>query len=187
MTTEFFRNVDREEILCEAKTLFTKVRDIPYVLGLDGNPNKLLSEYKGNCTRKHLYLATKLIPLGYKISLGIATFDWKELPIPANITSLLKDPTDTHLFLYASLNGKESIVDATWDLQMPEGFIKDNWDGESSMPISVPIKSIWREDINIFQTKALVDKSLRILRNIFESKKPTPFNDAFNEWLGRTE
>ena len=185
MTAESFGSLDCEGAFSEAKALFTKVRDIPYVLGLDGNPNKLLSEYKGNCTRKHLYLANKLIPLGYKVSLGVATFDWKELPIPNRITNLLKDSIDTHLFLYVALNGLENVVDATWDSQMPEGFIKNNWNGENSVPICVPVKNTWRENVNIFQTKALVGQLLRIIRNGFESKKPTPFNDAFNEWLER--
>ncbi len=187
MSTDLLRYKDKESVICEGRMQFAKVRNVPYVLGVDGNPNKLLDENKGNCTRKHLYLAGKLVQLGYKVSLGVAVFDWEELPIPQEITGLLKDSTDTHLFLYASLDGKEDVVDATWDPQMPQGFKVNTWDGESPTQIGVPAKKIWREDFRLFQTKATVGQALRVIKNSLESKRPTPFNDAFNVWLGRTK
>ncbi|HLE49029.1 MAG TPA: hypothetical protein VI819_03300 [Patescibacteria group bacterium] len=187
MTGESRGGKDWEEVIYEAKSVFSRVKNIPYVLGLDGNPKKLLVENKGNCTRKHLYLAAKLLPLGYKVSLGIATFNWRELPIPEEITALLKDPIDSHLFLYASLGGNESVVDATWDECMPEGFTRDYWDGENSTEIGVSVKNLYRQDLKAFQARLLLGKSLSIVRKSFGVQRVTPFNDAFNRWLGRSK
>lgn len=185
MSLELSSIVDRENIIEEAKRLFVTVRDIPYVLGSDGNPQKLFLENKGNCTRKHLYLAEKLLNLGYKIELGVATFDWRDLPIPGDIISKLKDPIDTHLFLFATFGWEESIVDATWDKLMPAGFVKNSWDGISSTPIAVPAQGVRKENVNNFYFKLFAGNSMRFIRGKAGFKKPTPFNDAFNSWLGR--
>lgn len=95
--------------------LFYQVRDIPYVLGLNGDPRGLLSEYKGNCTRKSLYLKWKLEGLGYKVDLANAVFDWRELPMPRGIVDLLGEPTQDHMFLFVVDGENEMMVDATWD------------------------------------------------------------------------
>jgi len=174
---------DKETIFDSASKIFGKVRDIPYVLGLDGNPNKLFVENVGNCTRKHLYLVPQLQALGYKITLGIAEFDWRDLPIPEEVISLLKNPIDTHLFLYAAYDGNETVVDATWDSGMPQGFFVNAWNGYDSTQIGVPVKIIHRKSYHIFKTKALVGATMRPFRQ--DQNKPTPFNHAFNKWLHR--
>lgn len=173
---------DKEIIFNRASEVFGKVRDIPYILGLDGNPNRLLVENVGNCTRKHLYLLPRLQALGYKVTVGIAEFDWRELPIPIEITNLLKDPIDTHLFLYASLDGNETVVDATWDFGMPQGFPVNAWDGYNSTQIGVSPIKIHRENYQVLKARALASAARRSIR---QDRKPTPFNHAFNNWLHR--
>ena len=174
---------NREIIAAEAVQLFMRVRDIPYALGLDGNPNKLFVDSLGNCTRKHLYLIPGLQALGYKITLGIAEFNWRDLPVPPEVLQLLKNPVDSHLFLYASLDGNDMTVDATWDSGMPTGFLVNDWNGINSTQIGVPALRIRREDYHVLHSRAVLLKALSYLRPV--KNRLTPFNDAFNYWLGR--
>lgn len=186
MTPERYGQIqvnDKETVFNSASEIFEKVRDIPYVLGLDGDPNKLLVENVGNCTRKHLFLVPRLQALGYKITLGIAGFDWRDLPIPHDVVNFLKDPIDTHLFLYAAYDGNETVVDATWDSGMPQGFFVNVWNGYSHTQIGVPAIAIHRESYHILKTRALVSATMRSLRL---DQRPTPFNHAFNDWLHRS-
>ena len=111
-----------------AQELFTLVRDIPFVLGAEGKPETLIRDNYGGCVKKHLFLAPRLKRIGYKVDIGIAQFDWRELPIPDDILALLKQPIQYHMFLYLNKNGRSSIVDATWDKGMSEkGFPINEW------------------------------------------------------------
>lgn len=184
---ELLKDIETEKIYATASAYAERARVVPYVMGLDGDPNKLLKENKGNCTRKHLYLASHLINLGYKVQLGFASFDWTHLPIPREITGLLKDTSDTHMFLFARLNGNESIVDISWDPGMPLGFHSERWNGRSSMLLGVRPTRIWRQDIAPFKFKALAGKSKALLTEMIFGQDPTPFNDAFNSWISRSK
>lgn len=179
------KNVEFARI--EAIGLFTRVRDVPYKLGLDGNPAKLFLENRGNCVRKILYFAPKLSRLGYEVTgLGVAVFDWREFDIPGEIISKLKNPIDTHAFLYAkNLSGKEISLDPAWDLKMPNGFPKSIWDGENATDIGVNPISLSRKNLDIFKIRALLSVAAERTRAIAHLKGRTPFNDAFNNWLGR--
>lgn len=175
-----FKN--KEIVFAQAADIFERVKNIPYTLGLDGNPAKLFVENAGNCTRKHFYLADRLRALGYRVGLGVAEFDWRNLPIPDKITKLLKNPIDSHSFLYVSYAENEISVDATWDPNMPQGFIVNTWDGQNNTQIGVPIIRIYRENYQLIRAKALMGS---VVRSVRHDRKLTPFNDAFNEWLRR--
>lgn len=172
-----------QELINRASQIFAEVRDVPYVLGLDGDFKKLLKENKGNCARKHLYLAHQLESLGYKISLGITQFDWRDLPIPQGVISLLKNPIDTHTFLFAEFKGYKMRVDATWDTKMPVGFVPNKWDGLSQTQIAVMPLTLQRGNYKTLEARLSLGILIKDLRM---PKTPTPFNDAFNFWLGRT-
>lgn len=168
---------------------FYKVRNVPYVLGLDGDPDKLFSESKGNCTRKDLYLAQQLEDLGFDITLGIASFSWAELPIPQAFIELLADPMDSHMFLYVRHPsvGRLTRVDPTWDPGLAKKqFPINEWDGVHSTSLGVKDHSIHTESLKLFETKASIRKVVSDLRTRNKSK-PTPFNDAVNNWLGRSK
>lgn len=169
--------------MAEASKLFQTIRDVPYVLGLDGDPSKLFVDNLGNCTRKHLWLLPRLQKLGYAVTLGIAEFDWRDLPVSPDILQLLEDPVDSHLFLYASLDGNEMTVDATWDSGMPTRFLVNDWNGINSTQIGVPALRVRRESYHVLHSRAALLKALSYLRPV--KNRPTPFNDAFNHWLGR--
>jgi len=159
--------------------LFTKVRDFPYRLGLDGDPNKLVTEGVGNCTRKHLYLLPRLKQLGYKPEVGIAVFDWRQLPIPEEIISLLNDPIQAHMFLF--VDGKP--IDATWPPYLPVGFSSNQWDGINTTPLGVTALEIIKPNPLIFQTRLVAGYTFKVFRNFLGKEKPTPFNNAFNLWI----
>lgn len=177
--------------ITKAIKAFYQARNIPYVLGLDGDPNKLFLESKGNCSRKDLFLAQQLEDLGFDVMLGIAVFSWAELPIPQAFIKLLANPNDSHMFLYARHKsvGQLTRIDPTWDPGLSKKqFPINEWDGIHSTPLGVKDHSIHTESLKIFQTKASIRKAISSLRMIKgNAQKPTPFNDAVNEWLGRSK
>lgn len=163
--------------------LFKRVRNFPYRLGLDGDPDKLVTEGVGNCTRKHLYLLPKLKQLGRKTEIGVAVFDWRQLLIPEEIISLLKDPIQAHMFLFVD----DKPVDATWPQDLPPGFPSNQWDGINATPLGVTALEIIKPNSLIFQTRLIASSTFNVLRNLLGKEKLTPFNDAFNQWMERLQ
>lgn len=180
--------VDRREDTIERlspRELFTLVRDIPYRLA-GGDPETLMKDYHGECTRKHLFLAPRFRNLGYKVDIGLAIFDWRDLPIPPEILSLLRSPIQHHMFLFAEKYGRRSIVDATWDKEMSKrGFPFIEWQDNGDMSLAVNSNHIKIVHLPILQARAFVSQSIKNVRQIAYGPLKTPFNDAFNNWLGR--
>src|SRR3990170_3123074 len=138
------------DLIQEAIDLFTRVRNVPFRLGLDHNPDKLFKEGVGHCDRKHLYLLPRLQHLGYRVDIGIAIFDWRQLPIPDTIISLLKDPIQKHMFLFAN----DQAVDATWPPGMT-GFTTNSWDGINATPLGVEAIKIFKPNPAILHARIL--------------------------------
>ncbi len=180
----FSPRVRQKEVLREqAVSLFYKVRDVPYVLGLDGDPRELFVEGKGNCTRKSLYLKWQLGKLGYKVNLGSACFNWRDLPIPKGILDLLVDPIQDHMFLFVDDGDSEMIVDATWDAALAtRGFALNTWDGRNSTALGVQPLRVERLHYEPFMARAVVGSFVHNIEGRVFGNKPTPFNDAFNHW-----
>jgi hypothetical protein len=158
--------------------LFAQVRNIPYRLGLDGDPNKMVNEGVGNCTRKHLYLQPRLEQLGYKVDIGIAVFDWRQLPIPNEIIFLLNDPIQAHMFLFVD----SKPIDATWPPGIP-GFLSSQWDGINATPLGVSALEIIRFNPLVFKARSMASRTVDSFKKIADQRRPTPFNDTFNLWL----
>lgn len=178
MTRETHRAVD----------LFYQVRDIPYVLGLDGDPQKLQSEGKGNCTRKCLALAPELIEAGYDVLLGIVAFSWAEL-VP-QFAHLLADPTDTHMILRVRppRHGDWISIDPTWDRELAQcGFPISQWNGFSDTKLGVtPLRPFETKWLSTFRAAGIARETMSLFRGTMQTAhKPTPFNDAVNAWIGR--
>jgi len=133
------------------------------------------------------FLADRLKRSGFKVDLGIATFDWRELPIPSEILSLLKDPIQYHMFLYvrdARNDAPEMQLDATWDRRIKHlGFTVSDWDGVNSTPLTVPIKTLWRQNYAILKARSIASSMIRQVLDVTKGNQPTPFNDRFNMWL----
>ena len=183
MTSERARG--KEELL-PAPQLYVKVRDVPYVLGAEGKHDTLLEDNFGGCTRKHLFLALRLKQMGYKADIGIALFDWRELPIPGDILNLLKQPIQYHMFLFSNRGGEDFVVDATWDKEMQKlGFPVFEWDESSQSNLGVKAISIHKQNLFVLRSRSIVSSSLKSITVTLKGKQDTPFNDAFNNWLGR--
>ena len=182
MSKETFNRKHKELDIQSAGELFKKIRDIPYALGEDGDIEGLLRDGKGGCARKHLYLLPRLQQLGYEVDIGIAQFDWRDLPIPKEILVLLKQPIQHHMFLYVGINSANIEIDATWDSGMKElGFPILNWDGVSPTGISVEGKNPRKQNLNVLKARSFISSSLQTF--VKRENEPTPFNDAFNEWM----
>ncbi|MBI4973372.1 hypothetical protein HZC27_02050 [Candidatus Roizmanbacteria bacterium] len=180
--------LDRREDTTERlspRELFTLVRDIPYKLA-GGDPEALIRDNHGECTRKHLFLAPRFRKLGYKVDIGLAIFDWRDLPIPSEILALLQSPIQHHMFLYAEKDGRRSIIDATWDKKMSErGFPLIDWQDEGNMNLAVNSNHVKIVHLPILQARAFISQSIKNVKGIANDPPKTPFNDAFNDWLGR--
>ncbi|MDP3918241.1 MAG: hypothetical protein Q8Q30_03650 [Candidatus Woesebacteria bacterium] len=190
MNLENLDGVNIRETFNHAVPTYMQVRDTPFALGADGGDlNALITEGVGGCTRKHLFLADRLKRSGFKVDLGIATFDWRELPIPSEILSLLKDPIQYHMFLYVRdtrIDASEMQLDATWDRRIKHlGFIVSDWDGFNSTPLAVPIKTLWRQNYAILKARSIASSMIRQVLDVTKGNQPTPFNNRFNMWLNK--
>ena len=176
----------RKEYLTSASELFIKVRDVPYILGVEGKTETLLEDNFGGCTRKHLFLLPRLKQMGYEVKIGIAQFDWRELPIPKDILNLLKQPVQYHMFLFLNKKTKSFMADATWDKEMNKfGFPLTEWDESNQLNLGIKPISVDKQNLFLLQSRSFVSESIKTLNNILRVKHNTPFNDAFNNWLGR--
>lgn len=116
--------------------LFEKVQKIPYKVCFFSresiNPNILY----GDCRHKSELLHTLLVEEGYEVKKIKVEFDWKDLPLPKNIISILKRSGTifSHDSLMVKINHKWIKVDCTWNPELEKkGFpITKNWDGQSN-------------------------------------------------------
>ena len=167
-------------------SLFSKVRDVPFVLGAQGNSETLFQDNRGCCSRKHLFLLPRLKERGYKVGIGIAVFDWRDLPISIEVLSLLRNPIQYHMFLITNGEKGKFLVDATWDKEMcmKHGFRLIEWDEQNTTLGIDPLRSFKISSLELkFRSKVSTILSARKEGN---NHILTPFNDAFNNWLGRS-
>jgi len=183
MTPE--RIINNENVL-SASELFVKVRDVPYILGADGNPEMLIEDNFGGCTRKHLYLAPRLKQMGYDVKIGIAQFDWRELPISKDILALLKQPVQYHMFIFLNKGNNHFMVDATWDKEMNKfGFPLVEWSESNQSNLGIKPICMYKQNLFVLKSRSFISENIRTLREVLKGQQDTPFNNAFNNWLGR--
>ncbi|MCG2691965.1 hypothetical protein L6272_04020 [Microgenomates group bacterium] len=182
MVYEILREHNQKELnQKDAARIATEVRDIPYALNADGNIKAIFEDRIAGCTRKHLYLLPRLKQLGYKVAIGLTDFDWRKLPIPDKVLSLLIDPIGYHMFLYYGFERAENVLDVTWDKGMQHlGFPVFDWDGLSATGLTV--EGSRTRKINRFVLQAR-SKASTIMGNINLKDQSSPFNEPFNLWL----
>ena len=123
--------------------LFERVRDIPYRYPTSRNPIEVLKLGCGSCSGKHYLLGELFRRSGLAVRHLVCTHRFNEspLPFPEEMQTLLRknEIVDLHDYLQISVDGEWIDVDATWELGLHEfGFpVTDDWDGKSSMVLTV--------------------------------------------------
>jgi hypothetical protein len=131
------------EPLAARIAVFERVRDIPYQYPSDRDPQTVLRTNRGSCSGKHYLLGEMFRGLGLSVRNMICTHRFNEspLPFPEEMQALLlkNEIVDLHDYLQVSIDGDWIDVDGTWERGLREfGFpVTDEWDGRSSMLLSV--------------------------------------------------
>lgn len=130
---------------------FYKIRDIPYHISLNGEPEHC-------CEGKSRLLAKKLIPLGYKPFLRGGLFRWSDLGLPKKLNTVKHEDLCLHFFLEVENLEYESVfVDTTWNPELGKaGFSVSEWDGIGSTTLAMPCRKIFsrresEEQLNSFK------------------------------------
>ncbi|MEK6926971.1 MAG: hypothetical protein AABX11_00915 [Nanoarchaeota archaeon] len=115
--------------------IFKKVQTIPYkVCKYDESQiDEKLKE--GDCRHKSTLLFNLLKKEGFEVKKIKVIFNWKDLPLPKKIISLLKKSSSIwdHDAVAVKINSNWIKVDCTWDPALKNiGFpVTINWDGKS--------------------------------------------------------
>ncbi len=123
--------------------LFERVRDIPYCYPASREPDEVLRQGRGSCSGKHYLLGELYRRLGLRVRHMICTHRFNEspLPFPEEMQEMLRkdEIVDVHDYLQIEVDGVWADIDATWEKGLREfGFpVVDEWDGRSSMVLSV--------------------------------------------------
>ncbi len=127
---------------------FLFVREIPYGNTGSRSPYDVLTNNKGTCSGKHALLKLILEALGYEVQAWFAIHDFGKFPVspwPAELKEFQgKQIADYHDFLKVNIDGRWVTIDAIFDLPMRQwGFLVQDWDGNSDMPLPVKTDSMF--------------------------------------------
>ncbi|MEO8603737.1 MAG: transglutaminase domain-containing protein [bacterium] len=122
---------------------FARVRDLPYRYPSSRDPLVVLGDRAGSCSGKHYLLGELYRRLGLPVRNMICShrFNDSPLPFPEHMQALLdrNEVMDWHDYLQVNVNGSWIDIDATWPLGLRDFGLpaNDDWDGTSSMSLSV--------------------------------------------------
>lgn len=172
-------------------TVFEHIRDIPYYIIPDlrnhlTGPEKLLELRKGSCIPKHFLMGKMFKKLGVKVKYVSMPFQWASLDVayPEELRQLAAEmPLGSHLACKAVINGKDVLVDATWDIPMKKvGFpVNEKWDGKTDM-----IPAVRATDEILHETEVQWDEYIKEVRGSWKAddyEKEDIFIAKFNAWL----
>lgn len=123
--------------------LFERVRDLSYAYPASRNPLEVLQRAAGSCSGKHYLLGELFRRQGLNVRHVLCThrFNDSPLPFPDHMNDLLRknEILDVHDYLQISVDGEWIDIDATWPLGLRDFGLPatDDWDGKSSMMLSV--------------------------------------------------
>ena len=157
--------------------LFEAVQSISYRCR---NPSPIelsLGLTYANCSQKRDLLKQELNKIGFKVRELDAIFDWRDLPIPQEITRLLKESgtLQKHHLLGLEIEGQDLKVDPTWDLSLELfGFpVTKSWNGYEDTKQVTDGKIIY------------YDPSLQRISLPYFLEERKIFAIEFNKWIGR--
>ncbi len=162
-------------------TLFEKVQKIPYKV-CKFNEEEIDENIKyGDCRHKSTLLYNLLQKEGFEVNKLGVIFDWKDLPIPDNILSILKNSGTiwTHYSLSAKIRDNWIKVDCTWDPPLKKlGFpVTIKWNG------LVDTKQVTEGKLRFYEVKDYSGDSKRIK---IIKEEAYSFADALNKWIQKS-
>jgi hypothetical protein len=165
--------------------VFEKVRDIPYGVINSRDPFKVYTENKGTCSGKHFLLAVLFREIGLDVKDMIAFHKYQELPryieYPRELKRLLDTGNgipDYHNFIRIYLNKKWLTIDATFEKDLRDCFVVNEWNGKDDMRLTVDPITIWEVKNPLeFKIKKLGELPLKTQNDRKE------FLSKFTKWL----
>lgn len=123
--------------------VFNWVREIPYAYPSSRDPLEVVRTNQGTCSGKHYLLGQAFRALGLPVRNMLCSHRFNESPLvfPDEMQEMLRknEVLDFHDYLQVKIGGEWVDVDATWEAGLRQfGFpVNDEWDGNSSLPLSV--------------------------------------------------
>jgi transglutaminase-like putative cysteine protease len=172
---------DREAV----RTVFERVRDIPYGTIGSRDPLQVVKKRRGTCSGKHLLLANLYRLMDIDVHDMIALHYYAELPrrveYPAELAELVTrggGVPDYHNFITAYLDDRWVTLDATFDYALRDYVVVNEWDGHADTELSVRAQEIWEEKYPLtFKERKLAE----FPQDIREQR--VGFLERFSEWL----
>lgn len=163
--------------------IFEKVRDIPY--GIIGNrdPEQVYIKNKGTCSGKHILFYELVTALGFKAKqfVSLHKFNQSKIKFPPDLQEMLKENEilDYTHFVKVFVGNKWLTICLTWDIPLKKhGFPVNEWDGKKDTQLYfVPIETWEVEDAGKFKEEKIVlmSKKDREIRKVFIEK--------LSEWI----
>ncbi len=155
--------------------IFKRVQKIPYKVCKFEKEKIPQNLNYGDCRHKTLLLRQLLEKEGYEVKKIRVLFDWKDLPLPPEILSILKkSPTVwSHNSLKVKVNDKWIKVDPTWNIKLEKkGFpVTKKWDGETDT------KQITKGRLKFY------DKEKFTKKIVIDKEEARDFAEALNNFL----
>jgi hypothetical protein len=155
---------------------FERIQAIPYRCRAEINMNQNRLPPYANCNQKRNLLIQIFKSEGFEARELDAIFDWRDLPLPSEILSILKKSgtLQKHHLLEVKIGNDYFKIDSTWNLELEElGFpVTRKWDRYSD---TVQITS---GDIKYF-----IPTENKISLPYFYEER-IKFANELNEWIG---
>lgn len=169
--------------------LFEHVRDLPYRYPSSRDPREVLRAGGGSCSGKHYLLGELFRRQGLPVRHMACThrFNDSPVPFPPRMQDLLRknEIVDVHDYLQICVDGEWLDVDATWPLALRDfGLpVTDEWDGRSSMVLSVIPDE--HEEISGDPAKAKEERLSRLTPRQRTLRKQ--FLEALSQWVAELQ
>jgi hypothetical protein len=179
---DWTKKLNKEQAIIK---VFEKVRDIPYGVINSRDPFKVYSENKGTCSGKHFLLAALYRAMGLNVKDMISFHKYENLPRNVEYTKELQrllqlsdGIPDYHNFIKIDINKKWLTIDATFEKDLRDYFIVNEWNGKDDMRLTVDPVTIWEvKDPLEFKIKKLGELPLK------KQNDRREFLSKFTSWL----
>lgn len=167
--------------------IFHGVRRLPYHSSGDRSLMGILKSKRGSCSSKHILLAALLNSVGVRAQVELVQGDFATplraaRGIPVSFVEAARSGVrDIHNVVRAWLNGRPTVLDATWhDDVKPHRFrVNDAWEGEGDTEIAVDVESFLGPAADVAAAKAHIISSWPNA----EQARRRAFLEQINEWV----